>query len=232
MHFHLSPRASPPLLRRAAARPGRASSSVRPLPAPATSPAERVFHIEASSFEYNPGVLTVNTGDQVTIELAATDVVHGIYIDGYGLSLEADPGKTERMIFTADRPGSFRFRCSVTCGSLHPFMIGKLQVGENSLLWRRRPGAVGADRRPMVGEEVNQAPQAFRELIEPVLGRFDLARLPLVRRMLFSRWPQFLVTGLALGGFILAILSPACSAHRWAAAISGSFSSGSSGGRS
>jgi hypothetical protein len=24
----------------------------------------------------------------------------------------------------------------VTCGNLHPFMIGKLQVGQNSLLWR------------------------------------------------------------------------------------------------
>jgi polyferredoxin len=36
---------------------------------------------------------------------------------------------------------------------------------------------------------------------------FDLARLPLVRKLLLNRWPQFLVTGLALGGFLLAILS-------------------------
>lgn len=107
-----------------------------PLPAPAASPTEHTFHIEASSFEYNPGVLDVNRGDRVTIELASTDVVHGLYIDGYELSLEADPGKTERLTFTADRAGSFRFRCSVTCGALHPFMIGKLRVGENRLLQR------------------------------------------------------------------------------------------------
>ena len=27
-------------------------------------------------------------------------------------------------------------RCSVTCGALHPFMIGKFNVGSNDLLWR------------------------------------------------------------------------------------------------
>jgi heme/copper-type cytochrome/quinol oxidase subunit 2 len=107
-----------------------------PLPTAEAAPAERAFHIEASSFEYKPGVIRVNPGDRVTIELAATDVVHGLYLDGYGLSLEADPGKTERLTFTADRPGSFRFRCSVTCGPLHPFMIGKMKVGGNDLLWR------------------------------------------------------------------------------------------------
>jgi cytochrome c oxidase subunit 2 len=112
------------------------AAALAPLPAPAASPVERVFHLEASSFEYAPGVLNVNPGDRVTIELTATDVVHGLYLDGYGLNLEADPGKTERITFTADRPGSFRFRCSVTCGALHPFMIGKLQVGDNTLLWR------------------------------------------------------------------------------------------------
>jgi cytochrome c oxidase subunit 2 len=112
------------------------AAALAPLPAPAASPVKRVFHLKASSFEYTPAVLKVNPGDRVTIELAAADVVHGLYLDGYGLSLEADPGKTERLTFTADRPGSFRFRCSVTCGALHPFMIGKLQVGGNTLLWR------------------------------------------------------------------------------------------------
>jgi plastocyanin len=107
-----------------------------PLPAPVVLPAERIFRIEASSYEYYPGVLSVNRGDRVTIELVSTDVVHGLYIDGYELSLQADPGQTERLTFTADRAGSFRFRCSVTCGALHPFMIGKLQVGENQLVQR------------------------------------------------------------------------------------------------
>jgi nitrous-oxide reductase len=72
----------------------------------------------------------------VTLEVVSTDVVHGIYIDDYGLETSADPGQTARLSFIADRAGSFRFRCSVTCGALHPFMIGKLKVGSNTLLWR------------------------------------------------------------------------------------------------
>ncbi len=45
---------------------------------------ERVFRIEASQFAYNPGEIRVNPGDTVTIELISTDVVHGLYVDGYG----------------------------------------------------------------------------------------------------------------------------------------------------
>ena len=40
------------------------------------------------------------------------------------------------LTFVADHAGSFRFRCSVTCGPLHPFMIGKLYVGPNWTLLR------------------------------------------------------------------------------------------------
>lgn len=107
-----------------------------PIPAKATTPVERTFRIQAHRFEYNPAILFVNPGDRVTIELVATDVVHGIAIDGYGLETSADPGQMSRLTFVAGRQGSFRFRCTVTCGNMHPFMIGKLQVGQNDLLWR------------------------------------------------------------------------------------------------
>jgi heme/copper-type cytochrome/quinol oxidase subunit 2 len=78
----------------------------------------------------------VNTGDTVTLELVSNDVVHGLYLDGYGLSVEADPGQTQTLTFVADKTGSFRFRCNVTCGAMHPFMIGKLTVGTNEWLLR------------------------------------------------------------------------------------------------
>jgi heme/copper-type cytochrome/quinol oxidase subunit 2 len=103
---------------------------------PSTTNVERFFHIDAGNFVYSPAVLHVNPGDTVTIELASTDVVHGLYVDGYGLNVTADPGQPVTLSFVADRPGSFRLRCSVTCGALHPFMTGKLQVGTNLLFWQ------------------------------------------------------------------------------------------------
>jgi nitrous-oxide reductase len=107
-----------------------------PLPIPRDEPTIRIFHVDASSFAFSPAELKVNPGDQVTIELTSSDVVHGLYLDGYDLKISADPGQTAELTFIADQAGSFRFRCSVTCGDLHPFMIGKLHVGPNLLLWR------------------------------------------------------------------------------------------------
>jgi heme/copper-type cytochrome/quinol oxidase subunit 2 len=107
-----------------------------PFPASATTPTEHTFHVNASRFEYTPNKISVNPGDKVTIELTATDVVHGLAIDGYNQSVTADPGQTASLTFTADQEGSFRFRCTTSCGNMHPFMIGKLQVGQNTLLWR------------------------------------------------------------------------------------------------
>ena len=107
-----------------------------PIPAGATAPTERTFRIDARRFEYDPAVLKANPGDRVTIELVAEDVVHGLSIDGYNLQTTADPGKTASISFTADRSGTFRFHCTVTCGNMHPFMTGKLEVGQNSFLWR------------------------------------------------------------------------------------------------
>jgi heme/copper-type cytochrome/quinol oxidase subunit 2 len=107
-----------------------------PAPFAFSIPAVRTIRIDAGSFAYAPDTISVNSGDRVTIELVAHDVVHGLYIDGYDLNMTADPGQTARLSFVADRSGVFRFRCSVTCGALHPFMMGKLNVGANDLAWR------------------------------------------------------------------------------------------------
>jgi heme/copper-type cytochrome/quinol oxidase subunit 2 len=112
--------------------------------AASSQPVERTIHIKASSFEYSPATIRVNRGDRVTLEIEATDVVHGIAIDGYDLRVDAEPGQTARLTFVADRSGVFRFRCPVTCGALHPFMIGKLYVGSNPLYWGAMLAAVVA----------------------------------------------------------------------------------------
>ena len=107
-----------------------------PLPVRSVAPQERIFQIDARQYAYSPSEIHVNPGDIITFELVSTDVVHGLYVDGYGVSVEADPGQTATLSFVADRPGSFRFRCNVTCGAMHPFIIGKLTVGANHWLYR------------------------------------------------------------------------------------------------
>lgn len=107
-----------------------------PLPVPPITPQVRNFRMDARQFAYSPSELKVNAGDEVNIQLVSTDVVHGLYVDGYDISIEADPGQTATLTFIANKPGSFRLRCNVTCGAMHPFMIGKLTVGSNDWFFR------------------------------------------------------------------------------------------------
>lgn len=107
-----------------------------PLPAAARTPVDHHVQIDARMFAFEPSRLRVGLGDTVTLTLVSEDVVHGIYVDGYNVDIEAEPGKPTQATFVADRLGKFRFRCSVTCGAMHPFMIGELVVGPNIPFWR------------------------------------------------------------------------------------------------
>lgn len=100
------------------------------------SPSTRHFTLNSSQFQFEPGILRVNKGDKVVITLTASDVVHGLYLDRYGIQVRAEPGRSDTVSFVASHTGKFRFRCSVSCGAMHPFMIGELIVGPNTV-WGR-----------------------------------------------------------------------------------------------
>ena len=97
-----------------------------------TFAAEQFFEIKAKKFSYTPNIIKVNKGDIVKIRLVSEDVTHGLFIDGYGLNTSAHPGEDGNITFVADKTGRFSFRCSVTCGEFHPYMIGYLFVEPNS----------------------------------------------------------------------------------------------------
>jgi heme/copper-type cytochrome/quinol oxidase subunit 2 len=97
-----------------------------------TAPTTHEIAIDAAEFAYTPGRIEVQQGDRVIITLTASDVVHGFALDGHDINVRVIPGISERIEFTAEQAGKFRFRCSVSCGSLHPFMIGELVVTPNA----------------------------------------------------------------------------------------------------
>jgi heme/copper-type cytochrome/quinol oxidase subunit 2 len=102
------------------------------LPVPASAgPVTHEVTMVADQFAFDPPVLRVNRGDRVLLTLQAADVVHGFYLDGYGIEARVEPGVSQRVEFVADRTGKYRYRCSVSCGTLHPFMIGELVVSPN-----------------------------------------------------------------------------------------------------
>ena len=70
----------------------------------------------------------IQRGDTITIHLESLDSAHGLFIDGYDVDIHAEPGKSAEATFVADKEGKFKIRCSVSCGVLHPFMIGEMNV--------------------------------------------------------------------------------------------------------
>lgn len=111
------------------------------------SPVNRHISIKARQYAYEPAKLEVNKGDTLHIRLTSLDVVHGFYLEGYDTDAEIFPGKkmfkvrklsegyywrdTDELTIVADKSGKFRYRCSHTCGSMHPFMQGELIVAPN-----------------------------------------------------------------------------------------------------
>jgi len=95
-------------------------------------PQTKSFTIEARQFSYTPERISVNKGDRVSIRLVTRDVSHGFYLDVYGEKMEVHPNEEATIEFVADKPGVFRFRCSTTCGPMHPFLIGQLSVEPNT----------------------------------------------------------------------------------------------------
>ena len=101
-----------------------------------SSPVTHDVTMTASQFAFDPPVLRVNRGDRIRLTLQAADVVHGFYLDGQNIAVRFEPGTSRQVEFVAEQVGKFRYRCSVSCGTLHPFMTGELVVGPNLVLGR------------------------------------------------------------------------------------------------
>ena len=88
----------------------------------------REFDMIARNFEFVPGTIKVDQGDNVKLNIKSTDVTHGIAIPEYDINRNLPAGETVEIDFIADKKGTFSFYCSVYCGSGHGAMSGKLIV--------------------------------------------------------------------------------------------------------
>jgi len=179
--------------------------------------------LTAKKYGYSPSRIVVNKGDTVVVKPTSLDVTHGFLLDGYPVEfiikhegvnylkytwedddkkIHTDWDKVNKIEFKAGKSGKFTFRCTQTCGNLHPFMTGELIVRPNTpyllfvslsiwltlsllLLFRVKPGF------PSDG---------FRH-------KDLLRRLPWVKRMVRLRGFHFLVIFPNLVVFYLFILS-------------------------
>lgn len=112
-------------------------------------PQEKHITIRARSYAYTPHRIRVNKGDKLILRTISEDVTHGLFLEGYDFETKErgqyeyfwmrHPSKEREFIqvdeatLIANKAGKFRYRCSVTCGNFHPFMLGELIVEPNHL---------------------------------------------------------------------------------------------------
>jgi hypothetical protein len=148
---------------------------------------EKVIELRAKKFFYSPGIITVNKGERVVIKLISEDVTHGLYLDGYDIELYASPGEVRTAMFTADKTGRFTFRCSMTCGELHPYMIGYLRVLPN---YNFSLGAIGLIAIGGLFSFLlirKKLDKKFFGILPPD-SKFELTKYGWIRSILKSRW--------------------------------------------
>lgn len=80
-----------------------------------TVPGARQIDVTATSFEFTPKEITIAAGEDVTIALTANDVFHDFFVeDDKGHVVGAEMGKTEMGGLRIDKPGTYKFWCTVS----------------------------------------------------------------------------------------------------------------------
>ena len=86
--------------------------------------------VTAKKYEFSPNPIRVAKGEHVRLVITAVDHDHGFKLEAFGISQSIKKGTSATIEFTADKAGTFPFRCSVFCGLGHAGMKGALIVEE------------------------------------------------------------------------------------------------------
>lgn len=66
--------------------------------------------------------LRLPAGAPVELRLASPDVIHAFWLPALGGKMDVIPGRTNRLLLEADRPGTWEGACTEYCGSSHALM--------------------------------------------------------------------------------------------------------------
>jgi plastocyanin len=71
------------------------------------------IEVSATSFEFDPHEITVESGQDIAIVLTSDDILHDFTIDELDAHVAADADETAEGGFTAEEPGRYTYYCTV-----------------------------------------------------------------------------------------------------------------------
>jgi len=105
---------------------------------PLTALAQQVHLIEmkAEDQHFIPETITVKAGEVVKLKITAKKdeeiskegYVHSFAIKKLGLEFKLKEGPNQFTFVAPDKPGTYKFECTVDCGTKHDYMTGRLEV--------------------------------------------------------------------------------------------------------
>jgi cytochrome c oxidase subunit 2 len=88
----------------------------------------REIVMTAKKYEFSPSEIKAHPGETIRLVITALDRKHGFKLDAFGIDRQLPKGEAVTIEFTADRAGTFPFKCSKFCGFGHGKMKGGLIV--------------------------------------------------------------------------------------------------------
>ncbi len=101
--------------------------------------------------------LVIPAGKTISLEIVSADVAHSFWVPQLTGKMDAIPGITNKMYFTADKPGVYKGKCAELCGASHALMDFKVVVKSEAdfTAWAdhlKQPAVLAADAKQ--GEEI------------------------------------------------------------------------------
>jgi cytochrome c oxidase subunit 2 len=95
----------------------------------AAPPEPRKIEVVARKFAFEPSKIEVKAGEPVEITFTSTDTKHGFACKELGLEkVVFAKGDPVTVKLTADKPGTYEFKCAKFCGLGHKKMKGEIVV--------------------------------------------------------------------------------------------------------
>jgi cytochrome c oxidase subunit 2 len=98
-----------------------------------------------------PEVISANeirmpVGERVEFALTSPDVIHAFWIPSLGGKVDMIPGRENRLVLEAEKPGVYRGVCAEFCGASHALMAFSVVVMEKDAFtaWLARAAAPAA----------------------------------------------------------------------------------------
>ena len=192
-------------------------------------PTDRYIHITSFRYGKEPSVIRCNRGDRIHLTFSTNDTGHSFFLQEFDIDAKVSPSRdevevfkpsdptlrslrTRELTFTAKHPGILNYvvaksnyRCHVWCGPMHAFEAGKLVILPNTLLMFSLGSIIGILLLWFMGILRNVSGDSKLKINRSEYK--DVLNISFLKRIVISRWPQFILTLVAMLMIYVVILT-------------------------